>query len=308
MKHDSALPEGETGFDQVLAFALPGRSARGRAVRLGPVLDEILSAHDYPTAIRHLLAEALVLTALMGSLLKDGDGQLTMQAQAQVQGEAGTGIVDLLVCDWRGGELRGYVRHDPERLATLETFPSLRALFGEGAYLALTFDLAATRQRYQGIVPLEGESLAAACQAYFFQSEQIPTLIRTGIRWDGHHCIAGGLLVQHLPEGEEGRERLHVRLDHPEWEHVAALAGSTRHEELVDADLSLEALVWRLFHEEEQVRVDRLPLLSRGCRCSVKHYAAVLARFPEEDREEMRGDDGMISVDCAFCSRVFKIA
>jgi molecular chaperone Hsp33 len=308
VKHDSALPEGETGFDQVLAFALPGRSARGRAVRLGPVLDEILSAHDYPTAIRHLLAEALVLTALMGSLLKDGDGQLTMQAQAQVQGEAGTGIVDLLVCDWRGGELRGYVRHDPERLATLETFPSLRALFGEGAYLALTFDLAATRQRYQGIVPLEGESLAAACQAYFFQSEQIPTLIRTGIRWDGHHCIAGGLLVQHLPEGEEGRERLHVRLDHPEWEHVAALAGSTRHEELVDADLSLEALVWRLFHEEEQVRVDRLPLLSRGCRCSVEHYAAVLARFPEEDREEMRGDDGMISVDCAFCSRVFKIA
>jgi molecular chaperone Hsp33 len=308
VKHDSALPEGETGFDQVLVFGLPGRSARGRAVRLGPVLDEILSAHDYPTAIRHLLAEALVLTALMGSLLKDGDGQLTMQAQAQVQGEAGTGIVDLLVCDWRGGELRGYVRHDPERLATLETFPSMRALFGEGAYLALTFDLAATRQRYQGIVPLEGESLAAACQAYFFQSEQIPTLIRTGIRWDGHHCIAGGLLVQHLAEGEEGRERLHVRLDHPEWEHVAALAGSTRHEELVDANLSLEALVWRLFHEEDQVRVDRLPPLSRGCRCSVEHYTAVLSRFPEEDREEMRGDDGMISVDCAFCSRVFKIA
>ncbi len=307
MKHDAALPEGETGFDRVLAFALPQRDARGRVVRLGPVLDEILSAHDYPTAIRHLLAEALVLTALIGSLIKEDGGQLTIQAQAQAQEDVGPGIVDLLVCDYRGGEVRGYVRHDGERLAALETFPSLQALFGAGAYLALTFDLAATNQRYQGIVPLDGESLAEACQAYFARSEQIPTLIRTGVRWDGQHTIAGGLLVQHLPEGEEGRERLHVRIDHPEWEHVAVLAGSTRQEELIDPALSLEGLVWRLFHDEGEVRVDALSLLSRGCRCTAEHYASVLSRFPESEREEMRGDDGMISVDCAFCSRVFKI-
>jgi molecular chaperone Hsp33 len=305
MKSSATLPEGETGFDRVLAFSLPRRDARGRAVRLGPVLDEILSAHDYPTAIRHLLTEALVLTALIGSLLKEDGGQLTIQAQAQ--GDEG-GIVDLLVCDYRGGEIRGYVRHDAERLAALTTFPSIQALFGTGAYLALTFDLAATSQRYQGIVPLEGESLADACQSYFAQSEQIPTLIRTGVRWDGQHCIAGGLLVQHLPEGEEGRERLHVRMDHPEWEHVAALAGSTRHEELIDADLSLEALVWRLFHEEDEVRVEQLTPLLRGCRCTAEHYASVLSRFPAEERDEMRGDDGLISVDCAFCSKVFKIA
>ena len=308
MKQTAPLPEDETGFDRVLSFAIPQRDARGRAVRLGPVLDEILSAHDYPTAIRHLLAEALVLTALMGSLLKDDDGQLTMQAQAQVQGEAGNGIVDLLVCDYRGGELRGYVRHDPERLAALETFPSIQALFGAGGYLALTFDLSATKQRYQGIVPLDGESLAEACQDYFVRSEQIPTLIRTGVRWDGHNCSAGGLLVQHLPDGEEGRERLHVRMDHPEWEHVAVLAGSTRQEELVDPALSLEALVWRLFHDEGEIRVERLSPLARGCRCTAEHYASVLSRFSAEDRADMRGDDGMISVDCAFCSKVFKIA
>lgn len=301
MKTQATLPEGETGFDRVLSFALPQRDARGRAVRLGPVLDEILSAHDYPTAIRHLLAEALVLTALMGTLLKEDDGQLTMQAQA-------TGsIVDLLVCDYRAGEIRGYVRHDPERLAALDTFPSLQALFGAEGYLALTFDLAATNQRYQGIVPLEGESLAEACQSYFSRSEQIPTLIRTGVRWDGHHCIAGGLLAQHLPEGEEGRARLHVRMDHPEWEHVAALASSTRQDELVDPALSLEALVWRLFHEEAEIRVEQLSPLERGCRCTAEHYASVLSRFPDDDREDMRGDDGMISIDCAFCSKVFKI-
>ena len=297
-----AIPDDETGFDRVLAFSVPQRNARGRAVRLGPVLDEVLSAHDYPTAIRHLLAEALVLTALIGSLLKEDDSQLTVQAQAT------GGIVDLLVCDYRSGEVRGYVRHDAERLAALATFPSLQALFGSEGYLALTFDLAATGQRYQGIVPLAGESLTEACQAYFGQSEQVPTLIRTGVRWDGQRCIAGGLLVQHLAEGEEGRTRLHVRMDHPEWEHIAVLAGSTRQEELVDPELSLEALVWRLFHEEAEVRVEPLAQLARGCRCTAEHYAQLLARFPEEDRADMRGEDGLVAVDCAFCSKIFRIA
>lgn len=295
------IDAGETGYDRVLGFTIPSRDARGRMVRLGPVLETILAAHAYPVPIKHLLAEALVLTALVGSLLKDGDGQLTMQAQTQ------GGVVDLLVCDYRGGELRGYVRHDAERLAALGTNPSLLALFGEGGYLAITFDLASTGQRYQGIVPLEGASLAEACESYFAQSEQVPTLIRVAVRSDGQGCIASGLLVQHLPEGEEGRERLHVRMDHPHWEHVAVLAGSTRHDELVDPDLSLEALVWRLFHDEDEVRTETFGQLSRGCRCSVDHYRSVLAKFPEEDRIEMRNAQGVIAVDCAFCSKVFEI-
>ncbi|MEO6092429.1 MAG: Hsp33 family molecular chaperone HslO [Novosphingobium sp.] len=296
----SDIPAGETGFDRVLAFTIPDRHARGRVVRLGPVIDTVLSAHDYPTAIRHLLAEALVLTALLGSLLKEDGAQLTMQAQAE------GGIVDLLVCDYRGGEIRGYVRHDAERLARLGTFPSLAALL-RGGYLAITFDLAASEQRYQGIVPLEGTSLSEACQAYFDRSEQVPTLIRTGIRWDGRRCTAGGMLVQHLAEGEEGRERLEARPDHPEWEHVDALAGSIRQDELVDAALSLEALVWRLFHEEREVRVEALAGLSRGCRCSPEYYRTVLNRFPKEDRADMREADGLVAIDCAFCSRQFRI-
>ena len=300
MSDSLPIPDDETGFDRVLAFSIPARDVRGRVVRLGPVLDTVLSAHDYPTAIRHLLAEALVLTALLGSLLKDEDGQLTIQAQAQ------DGIVDLLVCDYRHGEIRGYVRHDPAKLAALGRFPTLKDTFGDG-YLAITFDLATTEQRYQGIVPLEGTSLTEACEAYFAQSEQVPTLIRTGIRWDGHHCTAGGLLMQHLPQGEEGRERLHVRLDHPEFEHVAVLASSIRQDELVDPALSLEGIVWRLFHEEAEVRVERLAELSRGCRCSVDHYQSILSRFSEEDRAEMRDEEGAIAVDCAFCSRIFRI-
>jgi molecular chaperone Hsp33 len=240
------------------------------------------------------------LTVLIGSLLKDEASQITIQAETQ------GGIVELLACDYRSGELRGYVRHDAERLAMLGANPSLYALFGQ-AYLAITFDDAVSGKRYQGIVPLEGDSLSQACEAYFAQSEQVPTLIRTGVKWDGRKCLAAGLLVQHLAEGEEGRERLHVRLDHPEWEHVAVMAGSIRHEELVDPALSLEALVWRLFHEEKEVRVEPLARLSRGCRCSPEHYRSVLARFPEAERAEMRGDDGLVAVDCAFCSKVFRI-
>lgn len=290
----------ETYADRLLSFSIPPRDARGRAVRLDGVLGEILSAHAYPPAITHLLAEALVLTALMGGLLKDDAGQLTIQAQTE------GGVVRLLVCDWRGGELRGYVDFDRERLATLGANPSLYALFGKG-YLAVTFDLARGKGRYQGIVPLEGESLSAACESYFSQSEQVPTLIRVAIASGPNGAAAAGLLVQHVAEGEEGRERLHVRLDHPQWEHVAALAGSTRHAELLDPDLSLEALVWRLFHEESEVRVEPGAAIARGCRCSQEHYRAVIARFPEEDRAQMRNEAGAIVVDCAFCSRSFAI-
>ena len=290
----------ETGFDRLLQFTLPDRHARGRVVRLGPVLEEILAAHDYPPTLKHLLGEALVLTALMGSLLKDEGSQLTLQAQSD------DGIVSLLVCDFRGGELRGYARHDAGRFAGLGANPSLEALFG-GGYLAITFDLPATDQRYQGIVPLEGLSLSEAVERYFAQSEQVPTLIRSAVRAGHGGCIAGGLLVQHLPDGEEGRERLHARMDHPEWEHVAALAGSTRHDELLDPELSLEALVWRLFHEEREVRVLPGDSVTRGCRCSVVHFEEVLARFPKEDRNDMRDEHGVIRVDCAFCSREFLI-
>ncbi len=290
-----------TLFDRVLAFTVPHRNVRGRAVRLGPVLEDILSAHSYPAPIRHLLSEALVLTALMGSLMKDEASQVTLQAQAE------GGAVSLLVCDYRAGELRGYVQHDAELLTTVGANPSLGALFGNG-YLAITFDLATTSERYQGIVPLEGDSLAQACEAYFEQSEQLPTLLRLGIHSSGDRTIAGGLIVQHFPEGEEGRERLHVKDVHQEWEHVAVMAGSTRYDELVDENLSLEQLVWRLFHEEQEVRVEPRMSLAKGCRCTAEYYQTILSRFPEDELIEMRRDDGLIPVECAFCSKILAVA
>jgi len=291
-----------TDTDRTLGFAIPARSARGRVVRLGPALDTILSAHAYPPAIESLLAEALTLCALMGSTLKDEAGQLTIQTRTE------SGVVELLVCDYRGGELRGYVQYDADRLAEAPENPTLFALFGKG-YLAITFDLATTGERYQGIVPLDGDRLADAAQSYFVQSEQIPTLVRLGLGRDAAgRRVAGGLLLQHLPEGELGRERLHTRLDHPEWEHVAALGNTMGADELTDAALPLETLVWRLFNEESEVRVLASTPLSRGCRCTPAHITAVLAKFPVEDRREMADEGGVISVDCAFCSTKFPVA
>lgn len=289
----------ETFSDKLLGFTLPSRNARGRAVRLDALMDEVLSAHAYPPPITHLLGEALVLAALMGGLLKGEAAQLTMQAQTQ------GGIVKLLVCDYRAGAIRGYADFAEERLAGLGANPALSALFGEG-YLAVTFETE-QGQRYQGIVPLEGDSLAEACQSYFSQSEQVPTLIRVASRANGERRTAAGLLIQHLPDGEEGRERLHVRLDHPDWEHVAVLASTISHDELLDPALSMEAIAWRLFHEEDEIRVQPGAPLERGCRCTLEHYAKVIARFPEEDQREMCNSDGVIEIDCAFCSKIFEL-
>ena len=285
-------------LDTAVGFALPRRHARGRLVRLGPVLDEVLAAHAYPAPIARILSEALTLTALLGAMLKDAGGQLTLQAQTDA------GIIDLLVADYRGGEVRGYVRFDKERLAAAEALPTLADLFGKG-YLAITFDQALSNERYQGIVPLEGDSLADAAQNFFSQSEQIPSLVRLAVDDTGH--VAGGILLQHLPEGEEGRERLHTRLDHPEWDHVRILAETLRSNELVDRELPLETLLWRLFHEEEEVRVLSTVPLVRGCRCSADYVQGVIARFSAEEQADMVDEGGVIKVDCEFCSRVFAI-
>jgi molecular chaperone Hsp33 len=294
------MPTDQLSTDVALGVTIPEHNARGRIARVGPVLDSILASHGYPPVVERLLGEALVLTALLGTMLKEPEGQITVQAQTE------GGIVDLLVCDYLGGALRGYIRHDSERLADAGPNPSLFALFGKG-YLAITFDHPVLDERYQGIVPLEGESLAQAAESFFAQSEQIPSIVRLAAQKGESGWSAGGLLFQHLPEGEEGRDRLHTRLDHPDWPHVAILAGSVKADELTDPRLKLDDLAWRLFHEEAEVRtLEPLPL-GKGCRCDPAYVRSVIARFPPDEREAMVGPDGLIRVDCAFCSHSFPI-
>jgi molecular chaperone Hsp33 len=297
--------QSETYSDRPLRFSIPEMRARGRLLRLDAVLNDILSAHAYPPQMEKTLAEALVLTALLGATLKNAEGQLTLQAQTE------NGAISMLVCDYKDGDLRGYAQFDAIKLAELPPDATLFGLFGKG-YLAITFDreLPASEGggRYQGIVPLEGESLGAAATSYFAQSEQIPTLIKVAVDHVEGRCLAGGFLLQYLPEGEEGRERLHVRMDHPEWEHVSTLASTLSPEELADPKLPLEEIVWRLFHEEEQVRIECGAALAKGCRCDPHHIRSVIANFPADERADMADETGDIVVNCEFCSKRFPIS
>ena len=285
--------------DRTLGFMVPARGARGMVVRIDTALNAILAAHPYPEPLIRLLAEALTLTALVGATMRQDDGQVTVQASAK------GGVVDLLACDWRAGELRGYIKYDSQ--AAVSEGMSLPELFGKG-YLAITVDQATSEERWQGIVPLEGHSLAAALEGWFGQSEQLPTLMRIGVTGGASTgWLAGGLMVQHLARSEIGGERLDAGEQHPDWQHVAALAGTASPEELTNPELSAEALLWRLFHEE-QVRVVPGPTPVKGCRCSAAHIRDVLMRFPETERAGMRDESGLIAVDCQFCNRVFPIA
>lgn len=297
-----------SGNDRVLGFTIPGRGARGRIVRMDGVLGEILSAHAYPDPIARLLAQTLALTAMLGALFRPSDGQLTVQAKGK------GGPVRLLVSDFQDGALRGYASQDLDRrfvAADDGSSETLAWLFGEG-YLVITLDQTASDERYQGIVELGGETLEAAAQGYFENSEQLPTLVRlaVGRKADGGWS-AGGLVLQHLPRGEVGAARLHVEGDDAirtsglaDWEHVQALAATVTDAELADCDLPLETLLWRLFNEDE-VRVFPAIELRKGCRCSIEHIRNVLGQFPEAERAEMRNAEGVIAVDCEFCSRQF---
>lgn len=289
--------QSEIAIDQVLHFTIASRDVRGRIVRIDEALNTIITVHNYPPLIESLLAEALTLTAVIGSTLKNEDGQMTIQAQSN------NGAISLLVCDYIDGAIRGYAKYDAEMLDARKD-DSLKSLFADG-YLAITIDRA-KQGRYQGIVPLDGATIADCVEHYFEQSEQLPTKIILGMKGEGRK-ISGALLVQHLPDGEEGKERLHVRLDHPEWEHVKILSQSMSGDELCDESIALEELAWRLFHEEE-VRIEKGAVISKGCRCNEAHIRDVIAKFPDSERQEMANEEGQIVVDCKFCSKDFLIS
>ena len=248
----------------------------------------------YPTPVRNLLGEFTAAAALLSNTLKF-DGVLSLQAR-------GNGPLPLIMSECNHHrELRGIAKSaEPDA----DIAGDLPYLIGSGG--ALTISIHPDQgKRYQGIVPLDAPTLSDCLEHYFVQSEQIPTLLRLGIRFQGEACLAGGILVQHLPQGEVGRARLHAEMEHPDWEHVSALAGSMSHAELVDPKLSMEALIWRLFHEENKILIEKGVKLAKGCRCSVGHYDSVISRFPESERDEMRNEQGNIVVDCAFCSKEF---
>ena len=290
----SAAPD-----DVILPFQVEGLDVRGRLVRLGPLVDTILNRHAYPPAVSRLLGEMLLVAGLVGSALKF-DGMFTVQTK-------GDGPVRLMVADFATpGALRGYAQFDADAVEALGPDPDVGALLG-GGYLALTIDQGPHTERYQGIVALEGETLAECAETYFRDSEQIATAIRLEVRQDapGQPWHAGGIMIQHLPKA--GAQNLTAEnlsgAAAENWRRAAILFGTLRADELVDAALPPDRLLYRLFHEDG-VRAFQSTNLAVGCRCSRERIAGVLGRFPAEERADM-AVDGRIVVTCEFCNAGF---
>jgi molecular chaperone Hsp33 len=293
------MPDLSVPDDLVGAFQIEGEPVRGRIARLGPSVDQILRAHDYPEPVANLLGEACALAALVGSNLKF-DGRLIVQAQ-------GDGPVRYVVADYdTSGGLRGYCRFDQEKVAQAsEGFlrPGARTLLGEGVFI-MTVDQGADMERYQGVTPIEGETLALCAEQYFAQSEQTPTRVRLAVgqvdTGGGSRWRAGGLFIQNIAEDNARGPTEEA------WITAQALFETVGEDELIDPTIPSQTLLWRLFHEDG-VRMFEPKALTAFCRCSEERIMSVLKSFPEEDRAGMVEDDGHIRVTCEYCSRVYEL-
>jgi molecular chaperone Hsp33 len=284
--------------DFVAPFAIEEQPVRGRVARLGPAIDQILTRHDYPEPVANLLGEACALAALVGASLKF-EGRLIVQAQ-------GSGPVAYVVADYdTNGALRGYCRFDPERVAAASSgfaLPGARTLLGEGVFI-MTVDPGPDMERYQGVTPIEGETLALCAESYFAQSEQVPTRVRLAVGQvdvgEGPHWRAGGLLIQNVAEDDaRGSTR-------DAWTRAEALFETVGEDELIDPTVPAQTLLWRLYHEDG-VRLFNATPLSGFCRCTEERVIGMLMAFPPEERAEM-ATDGRIEVTCEYCSRVYAL-
>jgi molecular chaperone Hsp33 len=289
--------------DFVLPFYLPNAGLRGRLVRLDAVSTRALSAHPLPEAGQRLLAEALSLSAILGSALKL-EGRLSVQLK-------GDGPLNLLATDYfagdgaaKGGGLRGYARLDERAFAEAGSPGEFAKLVGEGAF-AITIEPKKGAQAYQGLVSLAADGLAASAEIYFAQSEQLPTVLRLAAgpsyrSGAGRGWRAGGLMVQALP----GKTAEEVKAS-DDWQRIALFLETLDDVELLDTDLSAESVLWRLFHEDE-VRVHKSEPLRFECSCRAERIRSVLKSYPVGELKDLPDPDGVIRTRCEFCGTMYE--
>ncbi|TNE35616.1 MAG: molecular chaperone Hsp33 [Alphaproteobacteria bacterium] len=280
-------------------FQMAKAGVRGRLVRLGSVLDDILTRHNYPDRVAGFLGEGLVLAAMLGGALKF-NGIFTVQTK-------GDGAISMIAADMTTpGDMRGYAGFDPDKLAAAESAKAaspVEQFLGKG-YVAFTIDAGNDRKRYQGIVELEGDSLASCMENYFDKSEQLDTLLRVSVdRVDGK-WRAGGLMVQRLPE--ESTAEIRIDENEENWRNAQALAATVTPDELTSPTVKSSELLYKLFHEDGVWLYDPQELEDK-CSCSKERVLNTLRTFAGSDLEDM-ADDGVITVDCQFCSSKYEIS
>lgn len=280
--------------DLVQPFQIDRTALRGRLVRLGGLVDAIVRKHDYPEPVAAMLAEAVTLAVVLAGALKY-EGVFTLQTK-------GDGPIRLMVADVTSeGAVRGYCQHDAEKLE--------RAMKGAGApvprllgagYIAFTVDQGEHTDRYQGIVELQGATLADCAHHYFRQSEQLQAGIKVAVGRENGAWRAGGIMLQRVPI-EGGTAAADPEVQEDGWRRAMILMSSSTAEELLDARLTANELLFRLFHEDG-VRVWKPQALAARCRCSRERVERILRAMPEEDLADMALDGGRVEVACEFCN------
>ena len=299
--------------DTVLPFQLDRTGTRGRIARLDEMLQDVLSQHNYPAPIEALVAEATLLTALIGQTIK-----LRWKLSLQIRG---SGPVRLIATDYFGpsedgspASIRAFASYDTEKLSSSE---SPFSQIGEGCF-GILIDQGKGTTPYQGITPISGGSLAACAETYFAQSEQLPTRFalsfgQTQLPGQAMHWRAGGVMLQQMPkapprlsESGSGDGGLLSAVDILEddeaedWSHVNILLDSADEIELIGPNVQPTELLLRLFHAEGP-RVFDAQSVSFGCTCSDVRVRESLSIYSAKDIGQMTTDEGTVTADCQFC-------
>ncbi|MGH1403374.1 MAG: Hsp33 family molecular chaperone HslO [Alphaproteobacteria bacterium] len=288
-------------------FQLESSNLRGRIVRLGGELDDILKAHQYPLPISHLVAETITLSLCLSSMLKY-EGIFTLQAQ-------GDGPLRMLVSDvTSAGVIRGCASFDEERfqssreqvsaLKTVESAQNHLAQYLGKGHIAFTVDQGQYAERYQGIVELKGASMTDCVQHYFNQSEQIGTGIKMAVGQRDGQWRASAIMLQHMPEDGKNPTAGVENLNEDDWRRAMILLDSCTEDEFLDPSLDSDTLLFRLFHEEG-IRVYDRQAVHKGCRCDEQRVENVLYTMTEDDIEYLT-KDGHVSMTCEFCSKSYR--
>ena len=296
--------------DTILPFQLDKSDVRGRVLRLDGVLDQILSQHDYPPAIEALVAEAAMLTVMIGQTIK-----LRWKLSLQIRGKGAARLIatDYYAPEKEGepGRIRAYASFDEEHLDP--NAPGFDQI-GEGFFAILIHQGGETKP-YTGMTPITGNSLSDCAQTYFMQSEQLPsrftlTFGRSTLPGEDESWRAGGVMLQHMPKAsphvlyqddDEPRPEITVTEDDREnWSRANILLDSVEELELIGPTVQPTQLLLRLFHEEAPRVFDPQPI-EFGCTCSEDRVRQSLSIYSTKDLAHMTKEDGTLTADCQFC-------
>lgn len=290
-------------IDFIQPFMIDDASVRGRFVRLGPVIDEILTKHSYPTPVCYTLAHFLVLSACLSNTFKF-DGIFTLQIR-------GSGLLKMVVADIESnGNMRGYAQYDESNVEALEIafeehngHIGLCDLFGSGQ-LVFTVDPGNGREMFQGIVPLEGDDLDECFKFYFLNSDQIQVdfkaVIEHAVSDDGERMWqTAAMMLQKMPpaKGQSDEDADDA------WARSKMFMKTATKDEMLNSFLPSHDLIFKLFNEDGARIYDPTPLQAQ-CRCSREKFEGILKGMGESDMNHMV-EDGKITATCQFCSEKY---